>query len=169
MAPATTWTSSYLVMTLSLVASLSRPSRCVGDARDIMQGELSAGDKGRGPLTLFLGPGRFRPSPHMFLIKSPMPLAHDGPANASRSRKLCSKVWQGDNVTPFPPRPMGRESHRPRSLFRRRPRGPRLHSSLPRHPQSLRWRWKGLRLCLLHTLTGLRTQPPLMPPPKALD
>ena len=69
-------------MTLSLVLSLSRPNRCAGDARDIMQGEPDVDGRGPGSLTPFLRPGRSRPFPDMFLIRSPTPLARDGPGES---------------------------------------------------------------------------------------
>jgi hypothetical protein len=67
------------VRLLSLILSLSRPSQNVGDAEDIMQGEPDAGDRGLGSLTSFLVLGCFRATPYTFLIRSPMPLAHDMP------------------------------------------------------------------------------------------
>ena len=106
-------------MMLSLVLSLSRPSRSTGDAQGILQGEPGAGDRGLGSLTPFLGPGRFMPSPCTFLIRSPMPLAHDVLGESlTEPQALLRGLEKGQHDPLF--RLDGGTKHHPRFLLRRR-------------------------------------------------
>jgi len=79
-----TWSSSHHVVTLSLVPSQSHRSQCMGGAWGTMRGVPGGCVRSLGSLALPLRQGSARPSPRIFLTRSPTPPARhaleEGPA-----------------------------------------------------------------------------------------
>ena len=160
MALAMTWSSSHHVVTPSLALRRSHRSQCAGGTRGTMQGVPDGGVRGPRSLTLPPRQGSVRPSPHIFLTRSPIllarqaleegPVEHQAPLHGPTVGLRDLLFRHGQRAKPGSP-----------TLLRRGSKGPRLLVILHLRMEERQWR-------LPSSLLGSGAQPPPMLLPRAL-
>ena len=140
-----TWSSSRHVVTTSLTPSRSHHSQCVGGARDTMRGLPDGGVRDPGSLTLPLRRGSVRPSPRIFLTRSPTPPARHALEEGPAALSSAPRTNRGSSRPPVPLRSKGKAWLPP---------APRRGTKGPHHLVSLHLRMEGRQRHLPSSLSG---------------
>jgi len=133
----------------------SHHSQFMGAVRDTMRGAPGGGVRDLGSPTLPLRPGSVRPSPHIFVTRSPVPPARQALEEGLAGHQAPLPEPTEDHRD-LPSRPDRRGSHGPRPSPARGTKG-------PQHPVLLHLWMEEKQRHLPSSLLGSGTQPPPMP------